>query len=108
MTHKQFCRGIKLIPLPFGEAMNLWEYIGLDWFLVAFAITAAILAYDGTLFARGLETISDHIWLNLIAWRDDGYKLAEFPILSVLLPLGVSQQAVGLFVHLLAGLIKRQ
>jgi hypothetical protein len=88
--------------------MNLWETIGLDWFLLAFAVTVGVLSYDATLFARGLETISDHIWDHLIAWRDSGYKLMQFPLLTVLLPFGVSQQAVGLFVHLIAGLIKRQ
>jgi hypothetical protein len=86
--------------------MNRGERIGLDVFLIAFAITGIILLYDGTLYLLGLPTISDHIWDTLAAWRDGGYKWYEFPPLTILLPNGVALQAIGLFAHLIAGLMK--
>lgn len=82
--------------------MNLGETVGLYWFITAFLITGSILGYDGTLLLRGLETISGHIGDTLQAWKNAGYSIWLFPWLTVLLPFGVFQQAIGLLVHLIS------
>lgn len=87
--------------------MNLGETIFLWIMLIAFVITGLVLLYDEFgLNLRGKETISDHIGDNLKKWKDGGYKLDEFPILTILLPSGVSMQAVGLFGHLISYLYR--
>ena len=87
--------------------MNRGERVGLEILIVAFLITFLVLSYDlFFLYLRGKETISGHIWEHLQAWQASGYKLLEFPLLTILLPNGVSLQAVGLFVHLISGLFK--
>jgi hypothetical protein len=79
--------------------MNRGERIGL-------AITVLILGYDLSLYLRGKTTIRESIWASLSAWRDSGYEFSQFPVLTVLLPLGVGMQSVGLFCHLISGLIR--
>lgn len=83
--------------------MSFWEKFWLDYMLTALGITVAILGYDLSLLLRGLETITDHIIDHLRKWAGDGWKVSEFPWLSVVLPFGVSQQAFGLLFHFLSG-----
>ena len=90
-----------------NKKMNLGETIFLWIMLIAFVITGLVLLYDEFgLNLRGKETISDHIGDNLQKWKDGGYKLDEFPILTILLPFGVSMQAVGLLGHLISYLYR--
>lgn len=85
--------------------MNAWERRGLELAVVALVITIAIAIYDVIRYLCGLQTISENIWANLVTWRSGGYRFSEFPVLTILLPAGVSLQAVGLLVHLAAGLL---
>ena len=87
--------------------MNRGERIGIDVMLIALAITILILSYDFFfLYLRNRETISGHMWDRLIAWRNDGYKFWEFPFMVLILPFGVSFQAIGLLFHFIAGLAR--
>lgn len=86
--------------------MNRLEAIGLWWGAAALVITIAFVGYDISRYVRGLETISENIWAYLRAWQAGGYKFGQFPWEAVILPLGVSQQAIGLLIHLMAGLLR--
>ena len=83
--------------------MNRGEAFGLWYMLAALAITLGVLGYDGWAYFTGHQTISDRIWLKLQAWR---YSNAAFPWWSLVLPFGMSQQAVGLIVHFVAGMYR--
>jgi hypothetical protein len=86
--------------------MNAGERWGLYIALIALVITVLDAGYDYSLKLRGRETESDHVWEYGQAWVDSGYKFSKFPWLAVVLPFGVSFQAIGLTIHLWAGFIR--
>jgi hypothetical protein len=87
--------------------MNFAERWGLYLALAALIITVGIAAYDFFgLYLQGKTTISESVWQTLSAWRDGGYRIRDFPVLTILLPAGASLQSIGLAIHLFAGLIR--